>query len=455
MTIDLRNYKGSDREPNDMMLSLVSRENMMMAYDRVVGNGGSNGIDGMGVDELKGYLQGSWLEIKGKLLSGDYEVQGIREVEIPKPQGGVRKLGIPTVLDRMIQQGVHQVLELLFDGGFSESSYGFRRGRSAKEAVLQSREYIREGRRWVVDIDLSKFFDEVNHDRLLSRLRSAKLDRCMIHLIDRYLRAGALVGGVEEKRMKGTPQGSPLSPLLSNIVLDELDKELERRGHKFVRYADDFQIYVKSKRSAERVMESVTKFIEGRMRLKVNQSKSSICRPWETSFLGYSFTTDKLTKLKVSKASLARFKKKLKSHFRMGKGRNLGRLVKEQLNPLIGGWIRYFNYSDTKGFAKKLDQWIRRHLRKIKWQQLKRRWTRFQELMKRGLSEAQAVLSAFNQRGPWYNAGASHMNRAYPVSYFEKLGLLSIETLHRTSRKYSLRTAVIRNRTSGGVRGLK
>lgn len=427
--------KGSHQATDQHMELVVSRTNMERAYTRVVGNKGSAGIDDMTVEELKPYLQREWAGIKEKLLTDAYYPQGVRSVEIPKTNGGIRELGIPTVVDRLIQQALYQVLSPLYEPTFTENSYGFRPGRSAHQAVKRSRDYIRQDKRWVVDVDLSKFFDEVHHDRLLSKLRKRIEDRRVIHLIDRYLRSGIMKHGIEEKRSKGTPQGSPLSPLLSNIVLNELDKELESRGLSYVRYADDFQIYVKTKRSAERVKTSVTKFIEKKLRLKVNEEKSSIGRPWEKDFLGYSFTMDKQTKLKPSKSSLKRLKQKIKQKFRQGKGRNLSKFIREDLNPILRGWINYFSQSETKGFSQDLDGWIRRHFRKIKWRQWKRPWTRMQELMRRGLTEQKAVQSAFNQRGAWWNAGASHMNQAFPKNYFDKIGLVSLaHVLARSNR---------------------
>ncbi len=276
-------------------------------------------------------------------------------------------------------------------------------------------------------MDLSKFFDEVHHERLLSKLAHKIMDRRVIHLVDRYLRGGIMVNGIEEKRVQGTPQGSPLSPLLSNIVLDELDKELEFRGHKFVRYADDFQIYVGSRRTAERVIESLTGFIENKLKLKVNKTKSSIDRPWRRSFLGYSFTFQRESKLRVSPGSVQRLKGQVKEKLRQGRGRNQQKFIVEDLNPLLRGWISYFSKSEVKGFAAVIDGWIRHHLHKIRWRQMKRRWTRLQTLIKRGLPGERAVESCFNQRGPWWNSGASHMNQAYPTSYFDKLGLVSLQ----------------------------
>lgn len=422
-----RNNKENSHETHGLMEQLVSRKNMAKAYRQVVSNRGSAGVDGMQTSELKDHLKGTWPETKEALLSGKYYPQVVLQVEISKPTGGKRKLGIPTVMDRMIQQAIHQVLSPLYEPEFSEWSYGFRPGRNAQQAVERSRTYIQKGKRWVIDMDLSNFFDEVHHDRLLSKLRKKITDRRVIHLIDRYLRAGIMKGGVEEHRRKGTPQGSPLSPLLSNIVLDELDKELESRGHCFVRYADDFQIYVGSRRTAERVMESLIGFIEGKLRLKVNRSKSAIDRPWRRSFLGYSFTLDEETKLKVSPESVQRLKGKLKEKFRKGRGRNLSKFISEDLNPLLRGWISYFSKSDVKGLFELLDGWIRRHLRKIIWRQMKRSWTRMKTLITCGLSEEQAVRSSFNQRGAWWNSGASHMNRAYPKRFFDRRGLVSLQ----------------------------
>ncbi|MEO1301412.1 MAG: group II intron reverse transcriptase/maturase [Bacteroidota bacterium] len=429
--VDEGSHHGSDQ----LMEQVVHPTNMGRAYRQVVGNKGSAGVDGMTVSELLDHLRRNWESCKSALLSGSYYPQVVRAVEIPKPHGGVRKLGIPTVMDRLIQQALYQVLNPLYDPTFTDRSYGFRPGRNAQQAVRQSRAYIRAGKRWVVDLDLSKFFDEVHHDRLLSKLRHRIKDRRVIHLIDRYLRSGMMLNGVEQARIKGTPQGSPLSPLLSNIVLDELDKELESRGLSYVRYADDFQIYVRTKRSAERVKASTKRFIAQRLRLKVNEEKSAIGRSWERDFLGYSFTVDKQTKLKPSKQSIKGLRQKIKQQLRRGKGRNLFRFIREDLNPILRGWINYFNQSQTKGFAKQLDSWISRHLRKIKWRQLKRPWSRMQELIRQGLSEQQAAQSAFNQRGPWWNAGAAHMNLAFPGIYFAKLGLVNLShVLSRSSR---------------------
>ena len=426
----LGNNEIKSHESTELMEQIVSRENMTNAYWRVVSNQGSSGVDGLTTDELQSYLQKNWSTIKESLLRGDYQPQEVKKVRIPKPKGGERILGIPTVIDRLIQQGIHQILSPLYDPNFSEWSYGFRPNRSAQQCVQQAKQHIQSGKRWVVDMDLSKFFDEVNHQRLLSKLSLRILDKRVIHLIERYLKSGMLENGVTEKRIKGTPQGSPLSPLLSNIVLDELDKELEKRGHRFVRYADDFQIYVGSRQSAQRVMESLGDFIEKRLRLKVNKGKSAIDRPWKRSLLGYSFTNNLVTKLKVSKESIKRFKKKVKEQMRRGRGRNEQKFIKQDLNPLLRGWMIYFSGSDVKGFTKELDSWIRRRLRKIKWVQWKRPWTRKVALMKMGLKEEHAVQSSFNQRGAWWNAGSRHMNFAFPTKYFDERDLVSLQKTH-------------------------
>lgn len=347
-------------------------------------------------------------------------------VEIPKASGGKRQLGIPTVVDRMIQQALQQVLSPLYEPTFSEHSYGFRPGRSTHGAIQKAREYQREGRRWVVDMDLAKFFDEVNHDRLMSRLAIRVKDKRVIRLIRKYLQAGMMIDGLVQQREKGTPQGSPLSPLLSNIVLDELDKELERRGHRFGRYADDCNIYVKSRKAGERVMASITIFVEEKLKLKVNREKSAVARPWQRKFLGYSFTQHKEARIRVSEISIERFREKAKEAFRRGRGRNMERFIKEDLNPMIRGWITYFNLAETKGFAEDLDGWIRRRLRVIVWRQCKKPRTRLRRLIQQGISPDRAAMSAYNGRGAWWNSGASHMNQAFPKKYFASLGLFSM-----------------------------
>jgi len=407
------------------MEAVVARENLLDAYARVMSNKGAAGVDEMPVEELKPYLQAHWAQIKESLLNGTYQPSAVRCVEIPKPNGGVRQLGIPTVLDRLIQQALHQVLSPLFEPDFSESSYGFRPGRSAQQAVSQARAYVAEGRRWVVDLDLEKFFDRVNHDVLMSRLARRISDRRVLGLIRRYLQAGMMMGGVVSARAEGTPQGGPLSPLWSNILLNDLDKELERRGHKFCRYADDCNIYVQSKQAGERVMKSVTEFLSKRLRLKVNAEKSAVARVWERKFLGYSMTWHKQPRLKVAPESIRRLKAKVRAIFREERGRSLSKVI-EDVNQLLRGWIGYFRLAEVKLIFEELDGWLRRKLRCLLGRQWKRNLTRAKNLMKRGLEERRAWKSATNGRGAWWNAGASHMNEAFPKSYFDRSGLISL-----------------------------
>ena len=409
------------------MEAVVARENLLDAYRRVMSNKGAAGVDEMPVEQLKPYLQEHWARIKEDLLNGTYQPQAVRCVEIPKLSGGVRQLGIPTVVDRLIQQALHQVLSPLFEPDFSESSYGFRPGRSAQQAVLAARKYAAEGRRWVVDLDLEKFFDRVNHDVLMSRLARRISDKRVLGLIRRYLQAGMMTGGVVSPRAEGTPQGGPLSPLLSNLLLDELDKELERRGHKFCRYADDCNIYVRSRRAGERVLASLTSYLQKRLKLQVNAAKSAVDRPWQRRFLGYTLTMHKQPRLKVAPASVQRLRAKLRETFRRGRGRNLGRLITDDLQPLLRGWINYFRLAEVKGVFEELDGWIRRKLRNILWRQWKRPGTRARKLMQLGLDEVRAWRSATNGRGPWWNSGASHLNQALPRSYFDRCGLVNLQ----------------------------
>jgi RNA-directed DNA polymerase len=383
----------------------------------------------MTVEMLPEYLQKNWCCIKEQLLKGTYRPKAVLRTEIPKSSGGTRLLGIPTVVDRLIQQAMHQVLNPVFDSGFSNSSFGFRPGRSAHQAILQAQKYQNEGNRWVVDMDLAQFFDEVNHDILIARVARKVKERKMLFLIRLYLQAGVMVDGVKSSTPKGTPQGGPLSPLLSNILLDDLDKELERRGHSFCRYADDCNIYVATKRSGQRVLNSITEFIETRLKLKVNHKKSAVGRPSERKFLGYSFTVHKRCKIRVPAESVKRFKKHIKRIFRMGRGRNIAYFIQKDLNPVLRGWINYFSLSEVKGFAEGFDQWVRRRLRLILWRQWKRPWTRFKNLVNGGVYENRARRSAFNKRGPWFNSGGRHINVALPKKFFNKMQLIS--TLER------------------------
>jgi len=426
--MSMTNPASADKKPSpeimELMEQVVERGNMSSAYRQVIRNKGSAGIDKMSVDQLKPYLAEHWAEIKESLLRGEYKPRAVRVVFIPKPKGGQRQLGIPTVLDRLIQQAFHQVLNPLFDPTFSENSYGFRKGKSAHQALKKAQEYQKSGKRWVVDMDLAKFFDEVNHDVLMSKIAKKIDDKRVLRLIRGYLRSGIMIDGMVSQRDKGTPQGSPLSPLLSNIMLDELDNELERRGHCFCRYADDCNIYVSSRRSGERVLDSISKFIEKKLRLKVNREKSAIDRPWKRTFLGYSFTAHKEPRLRIPKETIQRFKLKCKQLFRQGRGRNLGKFINENLNPVIQGWINYFGLAEVKGFAEQLDSWIRRRLRLILWRQWKRGKTRYRKLLSAGLSKERAKASSANGRGPWWNSGASHMNDAFRKRFFDNHGLV-------------------------------
>lgn len=408
-----------------LMEAVVEGENMRRAYWQVVRNKGAGGIDGMEVEELKPYLKAQWSRIKEELLEGRYKPQGTRTVEIPKPSGGMRQLGIPTVVDRLIQQALQQVLSPVFDKHFSKSSYGFRPKRNAQQAILQARGYVAEGKRWVVDIDLEKFFDRVNHDILMSLVVRQVKDRRILGLIRRYLQAGIMADGVIEQRTEGTCQGSPLSPLLSNIVLDELDKELERRGHTFCRYADDCNVYVRSRQAGERVMSSLKQFLGRRLRLQINEKKSAVARPWKRKFLGYSMTFNRQPKLKVAEESVKRFKEKVRELMRKGRNQKIGKTI-EELRLLMRGWMEYFKLAQVKTTFEELDSWIRRKLRCILWRQWKRPYTRFKHLRQQGLDEMSARQSSGNGRGPWWNAGTSHMNLAFPKTFFDKMGLPSL-----------------------------
>jgi len=410
----------------DLMSAVLERGNMMRAYERVLRNKGAPGVDGMTVGDLKPYLKAHWPEIREQLRAGRYCPLAVRKVEIPKPGGGKRMLGIPSVQDRLIQQALHQVLSPVFEETFSTHSYGFRPGRSAAQAVQQARSYIEEGRRWVVDADLEKFFDRVNHDILMSRLARQVKDKRILKLIRSYLQAGITEGGITTARTEGTPQGGPLSPLLSNILLTDLDRELERRGHRFCRYADDCNIYVSSRRAGERVLASMTRFLETRLKLRVNREKSAVDRPWKRSFLGYTVCQRNYNvRLKVAGKSIQRLKANLKVLFRSGRGRSIRTSI-AMLAPILRGWVNYFRYAGVKGIFEELDGWIRRHLRLILWRQWKRPVTRAKNLMRMGLSEVRAWTSATNGRGPWWNSGASHLNQALPMKFFDRLGLVSL-----------------------------
>ena len=414
-----------------LLEEVLRRENLMEALKRVRSNRGAPGVDGMTVDDLTLFLKREWTRIREELLGETYVPQPIRRVEIPKPDGkGVRMLGIPTVLDRLIQQAILQVLTPVFDPHFSESSYGFRPGRGCHDAVVAAQTHVEAGYRFVVDMDLEKFFDRVNHDVLMARVARRVGDKRLLRLIRRYLTAGVMIEGVAQFREEGTPQGGPLSPLLSNIMLDDLDKELERRGHRFCRYADDCNVYVKSKAAGERVMESIARYLEKRLRLKINRDKSAVDRPWNRKFLGYTMTPHRRPKLKVSPQSVKRAKAHIKEIVRKGRGRLLPKVIGE-ITPFLRGWVAYFRLSQVKNVFEELDQWIRRRLRLILWRQWKKPRTRAGKMIRLGIEKVKAYTSAYNGRGPWWNAGASHMNAAVPAKGLDRQGLTSLLAEHQ------------------------
>jgi group II intron reverse transcriptase/maturase len=423
--------KAELEQASGLMDTVCERGNLKLAYQRVVEKKGAAGVDGIGVAEFKDHLKQHWPTIKAKLLAGEFMPQPVRRVDIPKPQGGVRTLGIPTLTDRLIQQALHQVLSPIFEADFSASSYGFRPGRNAHQAVKAAKQYVAEGRRFVVDMDLEKFFDRVNHDLLMEKLSKKIGDGRVLRLIRRYLEAGMMAAGIVSPRTEGTPQGGPLSPLLSNILLTGLDRELERRGHAFCRYADDCNIYVRSQQAGERVMASITRFLADTLKLTVNAAKSAVARPWKRRFLGYSLSWHQAPRLRIAPASYQRLGNRVREILKGKRGRSLTATI-DELNPLLRGWMAYFRLTETKKALEELDGWIRHKLRCILWRQWKRPYTRATNLRKAGLTEERAFRSAFNQRGPWWNSGASHMNQAFPKSFFDRLGLVSLlDTMRR------------------------
>jgi RNA-directed DNA polymerase len=404
------------------MEEVCGRENCKQALKRVKANKGSPGVDGMRVHELAGYLKQHWPAIREQLLSGTYKPQPVKRVELAKPEGGVRKLGIPTVLDRFVQQAVMQVLQGKWDQTFSNHSYGFRPGRSAHQAVEQAQQYIVEGYRWVVDLDLEKFFDRVNHDKLIAKIAERVSDQRMLKLIRAILRAGVMEHGLVSPVDEGTPQGGPLSPLLSNIVLDEFDRELERRGLRFARYADDSNIYVRSRRAGERVMESITRFIATKLKLKVNEQKSAVARPWERKFLGFSFTKNREPKRRIAPKAVVRFKERVRELTSRTGGVSIERMA-EELAQYLRGWIGYFRKCQTPSVLQSLEEWTRRRLRSVIWKQWKRGTARFAELRKRGVGKDLAAKTAGSARGPWRLANSPALAIALPNAYFDSLGI--------------------------------
>lgn len=406
-------------EDEQLMERVVERDNLVKALRQVERNGGSPGIDGMSTEELTPYLKEHWPRLRESLLRGTYQPQPVKRVEIPKPEGGVRKLGIPTVLDRFIQQAVMQVLQGDWDHSFSESSFGFRPGRNAHQAVRRAQLYLEQGYTWVVDMDIEKFFDRVNHDKLMSEIARRVKDRRVLTLIRRFLKAGVLEQDALHETTEGTPQGGPLSPLLANLLLDGLDRELERRGHRFVRYADDSNVYVRSKRAGQRVLRSISRFLAKRLKLSVSEGKSAVGRPWERKFLGFSFSRHDFRR-RISPEAIKRFKGKIRGITRRTRGRRIERVATE-LGEYLLGWKAYFGYAEVRSPLKELDSWIRRRLRCYLWKQWGRRG--YRELRRRGVSRELAWNTAKSTHGPWRLSRSPALAFALPVSYFAGLGV--------------------------------
>jgi len=413
----------SRKDQYSLLEKMLEGNNLRLAYRRVVQNGGAPGVDGVTVAELQAYLNTHWETVKAELLTGDYRPAPVRRVEIPKPGGGVRLLGIPTVMDRFLQQALLQVMNPIFDAHFSWYSYGFRPGKRAHDAVKQAQSYIQSGLRWVVDMDLEKFFDRVNHDMLMARVARRVEDKLALKLIRSYLNAGVMSQGALERTEEGTPQGGPLSPLLANILLDDLDKELMRRGLRFVRYADDCNIFVASKRAGERVMESVIRFVEGKLKLKVNRDKSAVDRPWNRKFLGFSFLSNKQATIRLAPKTISRFKERIRELTDRTRSMPMMERI-QRLNRYMMGWIGYFRLASAKTHCQTFDQWIRRRLRMCLWKQWKRVRTRIRELRALGVPDWAAFIMANSRRGPWEMS--RNTNNALPTSFWEAKGLKSL-----------------------------
>ena len=434
-----------------LMEEVCERENCEQALRRVKANKGSAGVDGMTVRELPDYLKQHWPAIREQLLSGTYQPQPVKRVEIDKPDGGgVRKLGVPTVLDRFIQQAVLQVLQKRWDRSFSDHSYGFRPGRSAHQAVARAQGYVAAGYRWVVDLDLEKFFDRVCHDKLMVRIAARVSDRRLLKLIRAFLTSGVMQNGLVGAVDEGTPQGGPLSPLLSNLVLDELDQEMERRGHRFVRYADDSNVYVRSARAGQRVMASLTAFITRRLKLQVNAQKSAVARPAQRKFLGFSFTAHKEPKRRIAPKALERFKQRSRELTSRTRGVSIARMV-EELATYLRGWQSYFGFCETPSVLEGLDKWLRRRLRAVLWKQWTRGTRRFAELRKRDVGHDLAAKTAGSAHGPWRLANSLALSVALPNAYFDSLGLPRLFDPDRPNPP----NRRMRTRMSGGVAGAR
>jgi RNA-directed DNA polymerase len=420
-----RNDPESPARTNRLMEEVCERENLKEALRRVKANKGSAGIDRMTVEGIADYLKQHWPAIREQLLSGTYQPKPVRRVEIPKPDGGVRKLGIPTVLDRFIQQAVMQVLQAQWDPTFSDHSYGFRPGRSAHQAVAQAQRYIAEGHSWCVDLDLEKFFDRVNHDKLMGQIAKRVGDKRLLKLIRAFLNAGVMENGLISPSVEGTPQGGPLSPLLSNLVLDELDRELERRGHRFVRYADDSNIYVRSQRAGQRVMKGVTRFITQKLKLKVNETKSAVARPQDRKFLGFSFTASPEAKRVIAPQALDRFKQRIREITRRAKGVSMKTTI-EELAPFMRGWRNYFGFCETPEVLVSLTRWVRLRIRAAMWRQWKTPRRRREALIELGVRSRLASNTAGSGLGPWYLAKAKALSVGLSNAYLRSLGLPSL-----------------------------
>jgi RNA-directed DNA polymerase len=405
-----------------LMEEVCEAGNCQRALKQVRANRGSAGVDGMTVEQLSRYLTEHWPTLRDQLLSGTYKPQPVKRVEIPKPDGGKRKLGIPTVVDRFVQQAVMQVLQNRWDPTFSEFSYGFRPNRSAHQAVEVAQQYIAQGHGWVVDIDLEKFFDRVNHDKLMAAIAKRVKDKRMLKLIRAFLNSGVMENGLVSPVDEGTPQGGPLSPLLSNIVLDELDRELTRRGHRFVRYADDCNIYVRSQRAGERVMESIKRFIEKKLKLKVNDTKSAVARPTERKFLGFSFFWRCGPRRRIAPKAIERFKERIRWITQRTRGVSMERMISE-LSSYLKGWRGYFSFCETPTVLASLEEWMRRRLRSVYWKQWKKSSRRFAELRKRGVKKELALQTVGSCHGPWRLSNSPALSIALPIKHFDWLGL--------------------------------
>ena len=409
-----------------LLEEVLERNNMLLALKRVISNKGSHGVDGMKIDELREHIKKHWDTIKAKILESKYNPSPVRRVEIPKVDGGVRLLGIPTVQDRLIQQAIAQVLSRIYEPLFSNNSFGFRPRRGAKDAVTKSKQYINEGNRWVIDMDLEKFFDKVNHDILMGKLEKKIKDKRLLSLIRKYLKSGILINGVSVTSAEGTPQGGPLSPLLANIMLDELDKELEKRGHKFCRYADDNNVYVKSKRAGIRVMESMIKLIENKLKLKVNKDKSAVDFVSKRKFLGFSFYFAKGgAEIRIHEKSIKRFKDKIKFYTNRNIGISMESRLKK-LNQIMMGWINYYGIANAVAKLKELDKWIRRRLRACIWKQWKKISTRHRNLVKLGINKYKAWEYANTRKGYWRISKSPILSKSLNNKYLESLGFVSL-----------------------------